>query len=108
MALNETVYSIQLVSPVEATDAVLLGVHTPAYLERLSQSKSKVVKLTELFLLYLVPNRVLQRKIVRPARYHAAGTILVRPKANNTSWRIALRMLGYKNQFPALYLTPAA
>ncbi len=102
--------------PREASEEVLLDVHTPAYLRWLHGSKCKVAKarrrpppgsaravslarggatrrchearaqataacaaaqVLEMMPILVLPNWLIQRLFVRPARFHAAGTMLV-------------------------------
>eukprot|EP00013_Stygamoeba_regulata_P025006 CAMPEP_0177661998 /NCGR_PEP_ID=MMETSP0447-20121125/19027_1 /TAXON_ID=0 /ORGANISM="Stygamoeba regulata, Strain BSH-02190019" /LENGTH=403 /DNA_ID=CAMNT_0019167477 /DNA_START=57 /DNA_END=1268 /DNA_ORIENTATION=+ len=52
----------------------LLRVHTAAYLDSLSSSRT-VAYITELFFVALIPNFLVQRTVLRPMRYASAGTV---------------------------------
>ncbi|XP_077539377.1 histone deacetylase 11 isoform X7 [Haemaphysalis longicornis] len=61
--------------PHEATTQELLLVHSPSYINRLKWS-AYVATVTEVPFMALLPNFVVQRRVLRPFRYQTAGTIL--------------------------------
>ena len=58
-----------------ASDAMLLQVHSPAYLQALRQS-SKIAGIAEMQVLRWVPNFILQWKFLNPMRWATAGTMM--------------------------------
>ncbi|KAG8191873.1 hypothetical protein JTE90_019808 [Oedothorax gibbosus] len=63
------------VEPHEASDKVLLIVHPQSYLNKLKWSIN-VARITEVPCVASLPNSVVQRRVLRPFRYHTGGTIL--------------------------------
>ncbi|KAK9826406.1 hypothetical protein WJX81_000560 [Elliptochloris bilobata] len=78
----------QFVEPREASRETLLDVHTPKYLEWLHGSKCKVATVLEMQPIVVLPNWLIQRLFVRPARFHAAGTMLAAALAVEHGWAI--------------------
>ena len=101
---HQTQNCLQLVTPNEATEEVLLDVHTLNYLQQLKTSKTKIaqvlrkyhttfictfkfssvssrntvtMQVTEPAILITLPNWLLQWRVVKPMRYMVAGTMLV-------------------------------
>ena len=65
------------VRPGEATEADLLLVHTRRYLSTLNWS-IQVARVLEVPSLGMLPNFLVQWRVLKPLRYQTAGTILVR------------------------------
>ncbi|XP_055351196.1 histone deacetylase 11-like [Paramacrobiotus metropolitanus] len=76
-----------VVEPIEASEADLLVVHTPRYLESLTSSVV-VARITEVPPAAMLPNSVLQQKFLRPMRMQTAGTILAGKLALERKWAI--------------------
>ncbi|CAC5403504.1 HDAC11 [Mytilus coruscus] len=76
-----------IVKPKEATQTDLLVVHTPQYLKDLKWSLN-VAQITEVPPVALLPNFIVQRKVLRPFRYHTGGTILAGKLAMERGWAI--------------------
>ncbi|XP_076105589.1 histone deacetylase 11-like isoform X2 [Mytilus galloprovincialis] len=76
-----------IVKPKEATQADLLVVHTAQYLKDLKWSLN-VAQITEVPPVALLPNFIVQRKVLRPFRYHTGGTILAGKLAMERGWAI--------------------
>ena len=93
---------MQLAEPKEATQEMLLDVHTQEYLDRLNSSSAAIasvrtaglkpdlpelpdtnariscfMQICELGALAVLPNSVVQNNLNRPMRHHIAGTMLV-------------------------------
>eukprot|EP00271_Cylindrocystis_brebissonii_P023123 TRINITY_DN9381_c0_g1_i1.p1 TRINITY_DN9381_c0_g1~~TRINITY_DN9381_c0_g1_i1.p1 ORF type:complete len:289 (-),score=49.62 TRINITY_DN9381_c0_g1_i1:495-1361(-) len=75
------------VKPREATEADLLVAHTPEYLKSLSWS-ANVALITELPPLALLPNFVVQSRVLRPMRFQVGGTVLGVKLAVERGWAI--------------------
>lgn len=71
----------------EATERDLLVVHTKGYLNNLKWSIN-VAQITEVPPVALLPNFIVQRKVLRPFRYHTGGTILAGKLAQERGWAI--------------------
>lgn len=78
----------QLVKPREATEQLLLDVHTPEYLGRLRSSSRKVAEVMELAPLAVLPPGVLDSKVLAPMRTHTAGTVLAAALAIERGWAV--------------------
>ncbi|CAG2220960.1 HDAC11 [Mytilus edulis] len=76
-----------IVKPKEATQTDLLVVHTAQYLKDLKWSLN-VAQITEVPPVALLPNFIVQRKVLRPFRYHTGGTILAGKLAMERGWAI--------------------
>lgn len=75
--------------PHEATTQELLLVHSPSYINRLKWS-AYVATVTEVPFMALLPNFVVQRRVLRPFRYQTAGTILAARLALEHGWAVHL------------------
>ncbi|XP_035517634.1 histone deacetylase 11 [Morone saxatilis] len=71
----------------EATEEDLLVVHTKRYLNRLKWSMV-VATITEIPPLLLLPNFLVQRKVLRPLRTQTGGTIMAGKLAVDRGWAI--------------------
>uniref|UniRef100_A0A3P9IA25 Histone deacetylase 11 n=1 Tax=Oryzias latipes TaxID=8090 RepID=A0A3P9IA25_ORYLA len=71
----------------EATEEDLLVVHTKHYLKRLKWS-IVVATITEIPPLLLLPNFLVQRKVLRPLRTQTGGTIMAGKLAVDRGWAI--------------------
>ncbi|KAF5843761.1 hypothetical protein DUNSADRAFT_8277 [Dunaliella salina] len=80
----------QMAEPLMATHEALLNVHTPKYIDAIHSSNMKVVQVTELPPLLILPPPLLQRQVVNPMKYHAAGTMLAAALAIERGWSINL------------------
>lgn len=78
-----------IVKPKEATERDLLTVHSAQYLKELKWSFN-VAAITEVPPVALLPNFIVQRKVLRPFRYHTGGTILGGKLAMERGWAINL------------------
>lgn len=78
-----------IVKPKEATEKDLLVVHTPQYLKDLKWSIN-VAAITEIPPVALLPNFIVQRRVLRPFRFHTGGTILAGKLAVERGWAINL------------------
>ncbi|XP_076469120.1 histone deacetylase 11-like isoform X2 [Babylonia areolata] len=76
-----------LVIPVEASEEDLLVVHTKRYLSSLKWSMT-VAGITEIPPVALLPNFIVQKKVLRPFRYQTGGTILAGKLAMERGWAI--------------------
>ena len=65
-----------IVQPNEATKEDLLAVHTRRYLSSLKLSIN-VARVLEVAPIAVLPNFLVQRKVLRPLRYQTGGTVLV-------------------------------
>lgn len=72
---KKTIHYKNVYTPSMVTDLELLEVHTQEYLDSLHHSKN-VAKVTEIFELALVPNWLLQKKLLQPVKLATGGTIL--------------------------------
>jgi len=79
----------RFIAPKKITDTQLLSVHTQAYIHSLNTS-SVVAKIAEVSMLSLIPNFILQERLLDPARYGTAGTILGANLALQYGWAINL------------------
>ncbi|PAA63532.1 hypothetical protein BOX15_Mlig012185g2 [Macrostomum lignano] len=77
----------QLVQPLEAQEADLLKVHTADYLNSLKWS-ANVARVTEVGLVAMLPNFIVQRKVLKPFRFHVGGTVLAAKLALDRGWAI--------------------
>ncbi|CAK0781151.1 hypothetical protein CVIRNUC_005298 [Coccomyxa viridis] len=80
----------QLVAPTEATQEMLLDVHTQEYLDSINSSPAQIASICELGALGVLPNAVVQRNLNRPMRLHVAGTMLAVGLALEHGWSINL------------------
>uniref|UniRef100_A0A2P2I964 Histone deacetylase 11 n=1 Tax=Hirondellea gigas TaxID=1518452 RepID=A0A2P2I964_9CRUS len=76
-----------LVQPREATKKELLRVHKQSYLNSLKWSVN-VARITEVAPAALLPNCLLQRKLLRPFRYQTGGSVLAGRCAVERGWSI--------------------
>lgn len=72
----------------EATMELLSLVHSSEYLQQLQESKMTVMRMTELPGLFLLPNFLIQRQILTPLKFQAAGTVLAAGMALEHGWAI--------------------
>lgn len=75
------------VRPKEASEQDLLVVHKKSYLESLKWSLT-VAAITEVPPVAILPNFIVQRKVLKPFRYHTGGTILAAKLAMERGWGI--------------------
>ncbi|GLC37260.1 hypothetical protein PLESTB_001142700 [Pleodorina starrii] len=80
----------QTVLPREASLEVLADVHTQDYLHRIHHHNFTIVQVTELAALSLIPNKLLQWRVVWPMKLHVGGTILATGLALERGWAINL------------------
>ncbi|GFR45540.1 hypothetical protein Agub_g6933 [Astrephomene gubernaculifera] len=81
----------QTSTPREADPGTVLSdVHTADYLHRIHHENFTVVQVTELPALSLLPNVLLQNKVVQPMRLHVGGTMLAAGLALERGWAINL------------------
>lgn len=73
--------------PHEATTQELLLVHSPSYISRLKWS-AYVATVTEVPFMALLPNFVVQSRVLRPFRYQTAGTIMAARLALEHGWAV--------------------
>lgn len=73
--------------PHEATTQELLLVHSPSYISRLKWS-AYVATVTEVPFMALLPNFVVQRRVLRPFRFQTAGTIMAARLALEHGWAV--------------------
>ncbi|KAG2440273.1 hypothetical protein HXX76_004385 [Chlamydomonas incerta] len=78
----------QLVTPREATPELLADVHTADYLHRIHNHNFTVVQVTELAPLAMLPNKLLQWRVVAPMRMHVGGTMLAMGLALERGWAV--------------------
>ena len=78
----------QLVEPCEASLSILRDVHTEAYLTSLHSSSATVARVTELGVLAMLPNWLVQQRVVKPMRYHVSGTIAACGLAMQYGWAV--------------------
>lgn len=74
----------------EASLDLLATIHTREYLEKLERSPLKVAMVTELAPLALLPAAALRRKVLRPMRLMAGGSILAGALALERGWAVNL------------------
>lgn len=79
----------QFYAPNKITDSELLKVHTQRYLDSLKDSKV-VARIAELGPLAIVPNFVLQERLLDAMRYGTGGTVLGAKLALEKGWAINL------------------
>nr|CAB3252067.1 histone deacetylase 11 [Phallusia mammillata] len=77
----------ETVTPVEATEEDLLVVHTQPYLNSLKWSAT-VAQITEVVPVALLPNFVVQRKVLRPLRLQTGGSIMAGKMAVERGWAL--------------------
>lgn len=75
--------------PHEATEEELLLVHSPSYLKKLKWS-AYVATVTEVPFMALLPNFMVQSRVLKPFRYQTAGTVLAAGLALDNGWAIHL------------------
>ncbi|MEW5306613.1 MAG: hypothetical protein WDW36_009067 [Sanguina aurantia] len=80
----------QTVAPVEASMQLLRDVHDAEYVRQVHESNWRIVQVTELVPLLLVPNSLLQWRVVTPLKLHVAGTVLAAGLAMQHGWAINL------------------
>ncbi|KAK7082291.1 Histone deacetylase 11 [Halocaridina rubra] len=76
-----------LVAPNEASETDLRLVHTASYLQKLKWSVN-VAKITEVSPAALVPNVILQKKVLKPFRYQTGGSVVAGKIAMEKGWCI--------------------
>ncbi|XP_077984351.1 histone deacetylase 11-like isoform X2 [Glandiceps talaboti] len=76
-----------IITPREATEEDLLVVHTKRYLNNLKWSVN-VATITEVPPVALLPNFIVQRKVLKPFRIQTGGTILAAKLAIERGWAI--------------------
>lgn len=76
-----------VVTPREATQDDLLVVHTPSYLDSLRWS-ARVAMICEVPPLALLPNFIVQRKVLKPMRIQTGGSIMAARLAVERGWAI--------------------
>ncbi|CAL0322543.1 unnamed protein product [Lupinus luteus] len=76
-----------IVEPLEASKDDLLVVHSESYLSSLKES-SNVARITEVPPVALVPNFLVQQKVLSPFRKQVGGTILAAKLAKERGWAI--------------------
>ncbi|OIT30496.1 PREDICTED: histone deacetylase 2 [Nicotiana attenuata] len=76
-----------IVEPVEATKDDLLVVHSESYLKSLNSSLN-VSKIVEVPPVAMLPNCLVQQKVLRPFRKQVGGTILAAKLAKERGWAI--------------------
>jgi len=79
----------QFYSPKKITDNELLKVHTQRYLNSLKNSAT-IANIGEIGLLKIIPNFILQQRLLEPMRYGTGGTILGAKLALEKGWAINL------------------
>jgi histone deacetylase 11 len=80
---------LQLAAPADALSwDALADVHNTEYLKQLRTTTHRVVQVTELAALSLLPPALLQWRVVTPMRYHAAGTMLATALAVERGWAV--------------------
>lgn len=75
--------------PHEASTQELLLVHSPSYINRLKWS-AYVATVTEVPFMALLPNCVVQRRVLRPFRCQTAGTLMAARLALDHGWAVHL------------------
>lgn len=83
-----------IVQPNEATNEDLLVVHTRRYLSSLKWS-TNVARVLEVVPIAVLPNFLVQRKVLRPLRCQTGGTILV---DNNVFEKVASYSFGFRQE----------
>ncbi|XP_071816384.1 histone deacetylase 11-like isoform X2 [Apostichopus japonicus] len=76
-----------IVSPEEALEKDLLVVHVQSYLDSLKWSYA-VAGITEVPPVALLPNFIVQKKVLKPLRFQTGGTILAAKLALERGWSI--------------------
>ncbi|XP_063952767.1 histone deacetylase 11-like isoform X2 [Lytechinus pictus] len=76
-----------IICPLEATEDDLLVAHTKKYISRLKWSIS-VAGITEVPPVALLPNYIVQKKVLRPLRLQTGGSILAAKLAMERGWAI--------------------
>ena len=71
---GETLSNLTTIITEPVSDEQLTLVHTPAYLESLKNSKA-VARVVEISALQFLPNFILQKGLITPAKFATAGTI---------------------------------
>ncbi|RXG68013.1 Histone deacetylase 11 [Armadillidium vulgare] len=84
---KELIDSDLIIKPKEAKDEDLMIVHTKSYLQSLKWSV-KVAQITEVAPAALLPNCLLQKKVLKPFRYQTGGSILGGKLAMEHNWAI--------------------
>eukprot|EP00798_Chlamydomonas_sp_ICE-L_P028291 gene28291-31399_t len=95
----------QLVSPLEASHAVLQDVHTEEYdyVNAFHNSSLKRAQVTELAPLVSLPLFALRRCVVTPMKYHVSGTMVATGLAVQHGWAINLGGTGRLRKGIAMY-----
>ncbi|MCK5536647.1 MAG: histone deacetylase, partial [Bacteroidales bacterium] len=86
---NSEIKKEQFYVPSKITNEELLTTHTQTYLDSLSDSKV-VAQIAELGLLGIVPNFILQERLLDSVRYGTGGTVLGARLALEEGWAINL------------------
>ncbi|XP_005100022.1 histone deacetylase 11 isoform X2 [Aplysia californica] len=76
-----------IIEPMEASETELLLVHTKRYISSLRWSMN-VAGITEVPPVALLPNFVVQKKVLRPFRFQTSGTIMAGRLALDRGWAI--------------------
>ncbi|KAM4721756.1 histone deacetylase 11 [Rhinophrynus dorsalis] len=76
-----------IVAAIEATEEDLLVVHTRRYLNKLKWSYV-VATITEIPPLFLLPNFLVQRRVLKPLRLQTGGTIMAGKLAMDRGWAV--------------------
>lgn len=76
-----------VIQPLEASEEELRVVHTGRYLDSLRWSIN-VAKVTEVPLVALIPNFLVQRRVLKPLRLQTGGTILAAKLALERGWAL--------------------
>ncbi|CAL4236641.1 unnamed protein product [Meganyctiphanes norvegica] len=84
---KKVIKNCKIVSPEEARDEDLLLVHSPGYIRSLKWSFN-VAKITEVPPVALLPNCIVQERILRPFRYQTGGSALAGKLAMEHGWAI--------------------
>ncbi|KAG2483195.1 hypothetical protein HYH03_017930 [Edaphochlamys debaryana] len=90
LAAQGLVEPTQLVQPKEASLELLGQVHSQEYLYKIHHHNFTVVQVTELAALSLLPNKLLQWRVVSPMKLHVGGTVLAAGLALERGWAINL------------------
>lgn len=86
---NGVLHHKQIVEPNAATEEDLLVVHTQEYLRSLKWS-AKVAYIIEVPPVAVLPNFIVQRKVLQPFRKQVGGTVLAAKLAMERGWAINL------------------
>ena len=77
----------KVIHPKEASEEDLLVVHTPRYLNSLKYSAT-VAMITEIFPVAMIPNFIVQRKLLSHLRYQVGGSVIAAKVAVERGWAI--------------------